>query len=63
MGDSFNFGKSKARVIEKGQSSKVTFADVAGLEEAKEEIYELVKFLKDPGKYTRLGAKFQKEFY
>ncbi|MCA6078685.1 ATP-dependent zinc metalloprotease FtsH [Fulvivirga sedimenti] len=60
MGDSFNFGKSKARVIEKGQSSKVTFADVAGLEEAKEEIYELVKFLKDPGKYTRLGAKIPK---
>ena len=60
MGDTFNFGKSKARVMEKGQQSKITFKDVAGLEEAKEEIYELVKFLKNPSKYTRLGAKIPK---
>ena len=60
MGDSFNFGKSKARLLEKGQQSKVSFSDVAGLEEAKEEILELVKFLKDPSKYTHLGAKIPK---
>ncbi len=56
----FNFGQSKARVLEKGEKSKITFEDVAGLEEAKEEISELVKFLKAPEKYKRLGAKIPK---
>lgn len=55
-----NFGKSGARVTEQGQEVKVTFKDVAGLEEAKEEIYELVNFLKAPDKYQHLGAKIPK---
>ena len=55
-----NFGKTKARVTEQGQESDVTFEDVAGLEEAKEEIYELVNFLKAPDKYLYLGAKIPK---
>ncbi len=55
-----NFGQTRARVVDQGQESRVTFDDVAGLEEAKEEIYELVKFLKSPGKYQRLGAKIPK---
>ncbi|RNL86283.1 ATP-dependent metallopeptidase FtsH/Yme1/Tma family protein [Sinomicrobium pectinilyticum] len=56
----FNFGQSRARVLEKGTKSKVTFNDVAGLEEAKEEIHELITFLKSPGKYRQLGAKMPK---
>lgn len=56
----FNFGQSNARVIEKGAKSKITFKDVAGMEEAKEEIYELITFLKSPDKYKRLGAKMPK---
>lgn len=55
-----NFGQTKARVMETGQESMVTFKDVAGLEEAKEEIYELVNFLKAPEKYRQLGAKIPK---
>ncbi|MFD2518731.1 ATP-dependent zinc metalloprotease FtsH [Salinimicrobium flavum] len=54
------FSQSKARVMEKGEESPITFKDVAGLEEAKEEIYELVNFLKAPDKYQRLGAKIPK---
>ena len=50
------FGKSKARLLSKDQI-KVTFADVAGIEEAKEEVSELVDFLKDPSKYNKLGGK------
>ena len=55
-----NFNKSRARITEKGTKGRVTFDDIAGLEEAKEEIYELVKFLKSPEKYNRLGAKIPK---
>ena len=51
-----NFGKSKARMLEEDQI-KVTFADVAGCDEAKEEVVEMVDFLRDPAKYQRLGGK------
>ncbi|MFK7787249.1 MAG: ATP-dependent zinc metalloprotease FtsH [Crocinitomicaceae bacterium] len=59
-GQIFNIGKSKAKVYEKGKSTNTTFADVAGLEGAKEEIEEIVEFLKKPKKYTALGAKIPK---
>ena len=51
-----SFGKSKARLLGEDQV-KVTFADVAGVEEAKEEVAELVEFLSDPGKFQKLGGK------
>ena len=51
-----SFGKSKARLLNEDQV-KVTFADVAGVEEAKEEVSELVEFLRDPGKFQKLGGK------
>lgn len=51
-----SFGKSKARLIEEDQI-KVTFADVAGVEEAKEDVQEMVDFLKDPSKFQKLGGK------
>ena len=56
----FNIGKSKAQVYEKGKSTNVTFQDVAGLHGAKEEIQEIVEFLKNSKKYTELGAKIPK---
>ncbi len=56
----FNIGKSRAQVYEKGKSTNITFQDVAGLEGAKEEIVEIVEFLKNPKKYTELGAKIPK---
>lgn len=56
----FSFGKSTALLMEKENKSTVTFDDVAGLEEAKVEIKEIVDFLKDPSAYTRLGAKIPK---
>jgi ATP-dependent metalloprotease FtsH len=59
-GQIFNIGKSKAQVYDKGKSTNTTFADVAGLEGAKEEIEEIVEFLKFPKKYTDLGAKIPK---
>ncbi len=59
-GQIFNIGKSKAKVFEKGKQTNITFKDVAGLEGAKEEIEEIVAFLKNPKKYTELGAKIPK---
>ncbi len=59
-GQIFNIGKSRAKVYEKGKSTDITFDDVAGLVEAKEEVQEIVEFLKTPKKYTKLGAKIPK---
>ncbi len=56
----FNFGKSKAQEFEKDEKSDVTFDDIAGLEEAKQEIMEIVKFLKNPDKFKKIGAKMPK---
>ena len=56
----FNFGKSTAQLLEKDNKSTVTFDLVAGLEEAKLEVKEIVDFLKDPQRYTKLGAKIPK---
>ena len=56
----FNVGKSKARLFDKDNESKVTFQDVAGLAEAKVEIAEIVDFLKNPKHYTELGGKIPK---
>jgi len=55
-GGAFSFGRSRARLLGEDQV-KVTFADVAGVEEAKEEVKELVDFLRDPGKFQKLGGK------
>lgn len=55
-GGAFSFGRSRARLLGEDQV-KVTFADVAGCEEAKEEVKELVDFLRDPGKFQKLGGK------
>ncbi|GDX51586.1 ATP-dependent zinc metalloprotease FtsH [Bacteroidota bacterium] len=59
-GQIFNFGKSKATLFDKGTKVNVTFNDVAGLDEAKEEVMEIVDFLKNPKKYTALGGKIPK---
>ena len=56
----FSVGKSKARLIEKGEGTKVTFKDVAGQAGAKMEVEEIVEFLKNPKKYTDLGGKIPK---
>jgi cell division protease FtsH len=58
-GKAMSFGKSRARLLS-GQAGKVTFADVAGIEEAKEELSEVIDFLKDPKKFTRLGGRIPK---
>jgi cell division protease FtsH len=55
-GGAFSFGKSKARLIDEN-SNTITFADVAGCDEAKEEVFELVDFLKDPQKFQKLGGR------
>ncbi|MCO5241383.1 MAG: ATP-dependent zinc metalloprotease FtsH [Chitinophagaceae bacterium] len=59
-GGIFSIGKSKATLFEKGTKVNITFADVAGLEEAKQEVMEIVDFLKNPKKYTSLGGKIPK---
>ncbi len=56
----FSVGKSKAQLFEKGTSVKTTFKDVAGLSEAKQEVEEIVEFLREPQKYTELGGKIPK---
>ena len=59
-GGIFSVGKSKAQIYEKGSKLNITFNDVAGQDEAKQEVQEIVKFLKDPKKYTELGGKIPK---
>ena len=59
-GGIFNVGKSQARLFDKDNNTKVTFKDVAGLEEAKVEVMEIVDFLRNPKKYTSLGGKIPK---
>ncbi|MGN0033724.1 MAG: ATP-dependent zinc metalloprotease FtsH [Candidatus Limimorpha sp.] len=59
-GQIFNIGKSKATLYDQDKDSKTTFKDVAGLDEAKEEVMEIVDFLRNPAKYTRLGGKIPK---
>ena len=59
-GQIFNIGKSKASLFDVDSEIKITFDDVAGLDEAKEEIAEIVEFLKNPAKYTDLGGKIPK---
>ncbi len=56
----FNIGRSKATLFDKDEKIKITFDDVAGLDEAKEEVKEIVDFLKNPKKYTKLGGKIPK---
>jgi len=59
-GGIFNIGKSRATLFDKGTKVNITFADVAGLDEAKVEVMEIVDFLKNPKKYTALGGKIPK---
>ena len=59
-GQLFNIGRSKAKLFDEKEDTKKTFKDVAGLEGAKEEVQEIVEFLKNPDKYTNLGAKIPK---
>jgi len=58
-GKAMSFGKSRARLLNENQQ-KITFADVAGIDEAKHEVEEIIDFLKDPKKFTRLGGKIPK---
>jgi AFG3 family protein len=59
-GQMFSIGKSKAKLFENGSLTDITFADVAGLDEEKQEVMEIVSFLKEPEKYTNLGGKIPK---
>ncbi len=58
-GKAMSFGKSRAKLLTEAQG-KITFEDVAGIEEAKEELHEIIAFLKDPKKFTRLGGRIPK---
>ena len=58
-GGALSFGKNRARLMERGKN-KVTFEDVAGIDEAKEELEEIIDFLKDPQKFTKLGGRIPK---
>lgn len=58
-GDIMSFGQSRARLFNK-EDTKITFKDVAGIDDAKRELYEIVDFLKNPGKYRKLGARIPK---
>ena len=58
-GKAMSFGKSRAKLLTENQA-KITFQDVAGIEEAKEELHEIIEFLKDPKKFTKLGGKIPK---
>lgn len=58
-GKAMSFGKSKAKLLSE-ETNKITFKDVAGIEEAKEEVSEIIDFLRDPEKFTKLGAKIPK---
>ena len=58
-GKAMSFGKSKAKLMNENQN-KITFADVAGVEEAKEDVQEIIEFLRDPKKFTRLGGRIPK---
>ncbi len=57
-----SFGKSKARMLTEDQKSKQPFADVAGCDEAKEEVSELVEYLRDPGRFQKLGGKIPERY-
>jgi len=56
----WTFGRAKAQMVERGKTPKVTFRDVAGIEEAKEELQEVIEFLKNPKKFQRLGGRIPK---
>src|SRR5689334_9820815 len=58
-GKAMSFGKSRAKLLTENQH-KVTFSDVAGIEESKEELEEIIAFLKDPKKFTKLGGRIPK---
>ena len=55
-----SFGKSRARMLTE-ERKKITFSDVAGIDEAKEEVSEIIEFLKDPRKFQKLGGRIPKE--